>query len=123
MIIGLCPLQCESKPSPDLVWADLDQSGLGRFSVLHWTFPARIELISLHDSLISAGDECTTPLVFLCDNDEVCGTFGAVLLVAISFCRKIEKGDHAKSSRGRKRKTKWNTENALCMHWLFCLHL
>ena len=59
-----------------------------------------------------------------CGTNGLCTTSGAVLLVTVSFCRKVEKQDHAKSSRERRSKTKQNMEKALsavCTYWLFRL--
>ena len=59
-----------------------------------------------------------------CGNDGLCTTSGAVLLATVLFHQKVEKGDFEKSSRGRKCKTKQNTEKALstvCIYWLISL--
>ena len=59
-------------------------------------------------------------------NDGLRTTSGAVLLARVLLRRKVDKGDVAKSSSGRKSKTKQNTEKALptvWTYWLFLLDL
>ena len=48
-------------------------------------------------------------------------TSGTVLLATVSFRQKVENGDVAKCSRGRKRKTKQNMEKALSTVWTYWL--
>ena len=99
------------EPNPELVRADLDQSGLGRFYTrLFWLESNRFRNV-IHQ-YIHTWRTCYTP-VFAWYYNGLCRISGTVTL---SFrlhegpCQKVETGDYAKRSSERKNKTKQNTK-------------
>ena len=122
--LGPSPLQCESNRIQNRfepIRINPDQSGLGRF----YTSLSLIETTPFRDIIHRYRHVTIAPRPqYSCGNDGLCTTSGAVLLATVSFRQKVEKGDVAKRSRGRKSKMKQNTEKALstvCTYWLFRL--